>query len=347
MAKAAKKSGNKGAAKVKPQPSAGKAPKDSLILASRMGETNGGGSPENVPGFDLFRAVTAGFETKRVAGATIVAALPDGGFFSQAGGDVGPVLQGSPASKPENVIGADNRARVTDTAMTPWRCICHLEVQYDSGPVGMGTGFLIGPYTVITAAHVLVDRQKFGWNKPRRAQQIRILPGRNGTLAPYGYVVTDKYEVPAGWNDNDANETAATAFDYGAVFIPKKSENEVEDEALGERLGYFGLRAFAKVELHDVELLFINNAGYPIEPGKPFGTLWYNAGRISKWADRHVEYMVDTEGGHSGSPIYYFDEKKQQRYVVAIHTTGDFVNRGLRITPSIFEKIRVWAQRKH
>ncbi|UVC19337.1 trypsin-like serine peptidase [Mesorhizobium onobrychidis] len=338
-----RKAGN--ASKPRPEASGAKAEREALILPSRMGETNGGGSPENVPGFDLFRAVTAGFETKRVAGATIVAAMPDGGFFSQGSGNPGPVFLGSPAAKPENVIGADNRTRVTDTAMTPWRCICHLEVEYESGPVGMGTGFLIGPHTVITAAHVLVDRRLFGWQRPRKAKRVRILPGRNGTLAPYGYVVTDSFEIPPEWTAEDAKEAAAPAFDFAAIRIPKTSENEVEHEALGARLGYFGLRAYTADEESEVDLLFVNNAGYPKEANKPLGTLWYNAGRISKWDKDFVEYMVDTEGGHSGSPIYYFDEKKQQRYVVAIHTTGDFVNRGLRITPAVFDRIRKWAQR--
>ncbi len=127
--------------------------------------------------------------------------------------------------------------------------------------------------------------------------------------------------------------------------FPKTSETEVAQEALGARLGYFGLKSYTAAEEEGAKLLFVNNAGYPKEPNKPYGTLWYNAGRISKWAKEFVEYMVDTEGGQSGSPIYFFDEKKQQRYVVAIHTTGDFVNRGLRITPTVFETIRRWADR--
>lgn len=317
-----------------------------LTLPSVMGETNGGGSPENVPGFDLFRAVTAGFETKRVAGATVLTAQPDGGFFSQGGGgEAVPILVGSPAAKPENVIGADNRTRVSDTAMTPWRSICHLEIEYESGPVGMGTGFLIGPYTVVTAAHVLCDRRMFGWNRPRAARRIRILPGRNGTLAPYGYVVADEFNVPPEWQHKDADEAGASAFDFAAIHIPRTSATEVEQEGLGARLGYFGLKAYTAADEESIKLLFVNNAGYPQEQHKPYGTLWYNAGRVSKWADSFVEYMVDTEGGQSGSPIYLFDEKKKQRYVVAIHTTGDFVNRGVRITPSVFETIRKWAKR--
>jgi glutamyl endopeptidase len=314
----------------------------SLTLPSVMGETNGGGSPESVPGFDLFRAVTAGFETKRVAGATIVASQPDGGFFSQGGGSSDQIFVGSPAAKPENVIGADNRTRIADTAMTPWRSICHLEVEYDVGPVSMATGFLVGPVTVITAAHVLFDRRLYGWNKPRRAKRVRVLPGRNGTLAPYGYIVSDQFDLLPEWTAPDANETKAPAFDFGAIQLPSK---EVEAATLGSRLGYFGLKSYTAAEEASVKLLFINNAGYPKEPDKPYGTLWYNAGRVSEWKDTYVEYMVDTEGGQSGSPIYLFDEMSKQRYVVAIHTTGDFINRGLRITPGVFETIRKWAKR--
>lgn len=316
--------------------------KDPLKLESFMGETNGGGSPENVPGFNLFRAVTAGFGTKRVAGATIVASQPDGGFFSE-GGQI-QVGIGLPAAKPENVIGADNRTRVADTAMTPWRCICHLEVEYERGPVGFGTGFFVGPQTIATAAHVLVDRRSNGWKNPRKALRVRVLPGRNGTLAPYGYVVSDRFKIPDVWQEKDPDQAQAAVSDFAAIDLAN-SETEIAEQPLGARLGYFGMKAYTAEEEEKVKLLFVNNAGYPMEADKPYGTLWYNAGRISKWTPEFVEYMVDTEAGQSGSPIYLFDEKTQERYVVAIHTTGDFVNRGLRITPQIFDAIRKWAKR--
>ena len=134
--------------------------KDPLALESFMEETNGGGSIEQVPGFNVFRAVTSGFATRRIAGPTTVLARPDGGFFSE-GGLQQPLLPatavGSSASKLENVIGVDSRVMVTDTSPTPWRCICHLEVEYEYGPVGLARDFLIGPTSVLTAAHVLVN----------------------------------------------------------------------------------------------------------------------------------------------------------------------------------------------
>ncbi len=93
---------------------------DPLALESFMVETNGGGSSENVPGFDAFRAITAGFDTRRVAGPSVVLSRPDGGFFSQGDGAVSPMPRVDPfTAKPENVIGVDSRVRVTETSAVP------------------------------------------------------------------------------------------------------------------------------------------------------------------------------------------------------------------------------------
>jgi len=328
--------------------------KESRILDSLMAETNGGGSPESVPGFNVFRAATAGFNTSYVSGPTVLNAQPDGGFYSSKAmvtvGDEPPFVP-----KPENVIGADNRVRVNDTAMTPWRCICHLEVQYDRGPVSAGTGFFVGEDLIVTAAHVLVDRSYYGWEKPpRRATRVRVVPGRNGSLAPYGVFVC---EIPCHDEDNDDDdcmipsiwmecgrekEDEAHRNDYAAIRIPDR----VQKAHLGNRLGYFGIKDVIAADNFDGDMLFVNTAGFPQTPDKPYGTLWYNAGRTSAFEDNcFVEYMVDTEGGQSGSPIYFYDKKKDQRYVIAIHTTGDFFNRGVLITGKVFDDIKRWANR--
>jgi V8-like Glu-specific endopeptidase len=315
--------------------------RDPWALPSFMSETNGGGSAEQVPGFNIFRAITSGFETKRVAGPTSVLTRPDGGFFSEPAPPLPPPPQvGSFAAKPENVIGVDNRAMVPDTSTIPWRCICHLEVEYESGPVGFGTGFIIGPKTVLTAAHVI-------YNARRKARNIRVIPGRNGTTAPYGYFVTslDRCIIPDQWRQaSDASQSTAAAADYAVIPFPDQPERDGLPSA--ERLGYFGLKCFFDAENEKkAELLFVNNAGYPYEADKPYGTLWYNAGRVRKMGPTFIEYMVDTEGGQSGSPVYFYDEEKKQRYVIAVHTTGDFVNRGLRITREIFSTLKQWTER--
>jgi glutamyl endopeptidase len=320
--------------------------RDPLVLPSLMEETNGGGSIEQVPGFNVFRAVTAGFETRRVAGPTTVMARPDGGFFSE-GGVQQPLLPpsvSSSASKPENVIGVDSRVMVTDTSPIPWRCICHLEVEYEFGPVGFGTGFLIGPRAVLTAAHVLVSPIRSEPTKRRTARQIRVVPGRNGTLAPYGFFVSlySDCKLPEQWL-RDGDERPDESWDFAMIPIPDTFNTK--DQPTAERIGYFGLKCFSESEASKATMLFVNNAGYPYEADKAYGTLWYNAGRVHKMEKTYIEYMVDTEGGQSGSPVYFFDKETNQRYVIAVHTTGDFFNRGLRITEEVFSTIKEWVKR--
>jgi V8-like Glu-specific endopeptidase len=310
------------------------------ILDSFMAQTNGGGSAEAVPGFDLRRALTSGFATRRMAGPTILAARPDGGYFSDSAPSGDAVVAVS-TPKPENVIGVDNRIRITETVATPWRCICQLEIEYDSGPVGLGTGFLIGKRAVATAAHVLVDTD-FARRRVRRAKQVRVIPGRNGAVAPYGYVVSDKFERPDEWESPLDDEAAAARSDYAVIILP---EEDLQGGGYGERIGFFGLEVLDNFRDEDRNFLLVNNAGYPLTPNRPYGTLWYNAGRIHGVDDHFVEYMIDTEGGQSGSPIYYFDAPTQQRRVIGIHTTGDFVNRGLKVTDKIFDTIKGWAGR--
>ncbi|EEX14030.1 peptidase S1 and S6, chymotrypsin/Hap [Citreicella sp. SE45] len=321
-------------------------------LDSFMEQTNGGGSPENVEGFNFFRAATAGFRQETLFGPTVLRDRPDGGFFSDAGpsADDGRV----PGPMSEKVIGYDNRARIGETAMLPWRCICHLEVQYDRGPVGFGTGFIAGENLLLTAAHVLIDRGAYGWQeKPRIARRVRIAPGRDATLAPYGAFVVDIPEDPAeqlipeiwhrdGLGKEEAMEVeqAALSQDYAGIRL----DREVRGECIGKRLGHFGFKEFDSIDEKDREFLFVNTAGYPHSPNKPYGTLWYNAGRTAEQHhdDAFIDYMVDTEGGQSGSPVWFYDKRRAQRFVIAIHTTGDFVNRGLLIKGEIFDTIRAW-----
>jgi V8-like Glu-specific endopeptidase len=297
-----------------------------------------------VPGFNTMRPITAGFGTTRMSGPTVLASVADGGFFSVAPNAVQAPRPGNPAltaaMKSEDVIGIDDRVVIADTSTVPWRCICHLEITYDTGQVGFGTGWFAGPHTVITAAHCLYVRG----NPGHSAAQVRVIPGRNGTLAPYGYVVSSKFKWPDAWR-TAKTDAAAAPHDYGAIFI----DYVANDAPFGERIGYFGLRSYtAQEEKARLDMAIVNNAGYPHEAAKPYGTMWFNAGRVSINAkskdDKFLEYMVDTTAGDSGSPVFVLDETTKQRYVVAIHTTGNFINRGVRVTAEVYDAIVDWIE---
>ncbi len=319
--------------------------KNTRIRDGWMIQTNGGSSIENVPGFNRMRPMTAGFPQQRVSGPTVLASMPDGGFFSVLPDALDPPKPGSPvygvAGKPEDVIGIDDRVRVPDTSATPWRCICHLEITFDSGQVAFGTGWFAGKRTVVTAGHCLYTRGA----TPRKATQVRIIPGRDGTVAPYGYVVAERFAWNAKW-ETTASDVDAAAYDYGAIFI---DDGQVSGAPFGERIGYFGLRSYPAEEDKLLEMAIVNNAGYPHEAAKPYGTMWFNAGRVRmdfgpQRDDRFLQYLVDTTGGQSGSPVFLLDSVSNQRYVVAIHTTGNFINRGIRITAEVYDQISVWLK---
>ena len=86
------------------------------------------------------------------------------------GGDWGYLLRDSNFNYPSNilthsVIGRDNRIRVTNTTLYPYRAIVHLVIQFNGQEVYGCTGALISKDTVFTAGHCvynksLVDGQK-------------------------------------------------------------------------------------------------------------------------------------------------------------------------------------------
>lgn len=287
-------------------------------LASFMLETNGGGALEQVPGFNDRRAMTAGFQSTRLPGPEPIFV----GYRPDTGGIVPPMtLPPQFGVNLENVIGSDDRVLIPDTTPTPWRCVCQLVITYEGGLQGFGTGWLLGARTVITAGHCLHDP-----NTGKKALQVQVVPGRNGASAPFGFLVASDFRVCEGWPDkNDP------ALDFGAVFLPENS--------ITPRIGWFGVGCFPDDEL---EHLLVNNSGYPYDPRKPFGTQWFNGGRIQNVEPNFVSYMIDTEGGQSGSPVFFFDTKTKQRQVVAIHTTGHFPNRGIRVTERVFRHLEQW-----
>ena len=311
---------------------------DGPVLSSYMVQTNGGGSLETVAGFANRRAIVDGFDSVRLP-------VPPGyGYEAPApwpAPPMQPVWLGSvpmptgsilpvelrpplPGAGLENVIGPDDRVMIRDPATIPWRCICHLEVIFDNGLKGYGTGWFAGPETVITAGHCVWDPYT-----DERAAEIRITPGRNGSMGPYGQFVSSKYEVMEGW--------PAAGADIAAISVLPK-EGRFAD-GFGEPLGYFGVAAFKNPKL---EMLLVNTSGYPVEAAKPFATQWFNGGRIKSAEKDHITYMIDTEGGQSGSPIFFYEKETEERLVVAIHTTGYYPNRGVRITEALLEVIEGW-----
>lgn len=275
---------------------------------SYMVETNNGGRVENVAQFDTARALSEGFD-----GGRLPERLSSERFERASNLEF---------AFPQLVCGErDDRVQVSNTGTVPWRCICHLVIQ-GMHPVDVfGTGWLVGPRTIITAGHNLYSHQT-----KRGPRKVVAIPGRNLNHAPFSFFEAQALDVHPLWRTKAAREN-----DYGVIWL---------SEPIGHSVGWFGMAAYSDSEL---ARLVINNAGYPGD--KRMGTQWFNAGRVLGADARTLSYGLDTAEGQSGSPIFHYDAH-EQRIVVAIHAYGLCPkNFGIRITPEVFGQIQAWAAR--
>jgi glutamyl endopeptidase len=230
---------------------------------------------------------------------------------------------GLATSQPWNVIGQEDRVQITNTTDFPWRCICSLVITAQDGNTAHGTGWLVGPRTVITAGHCVHSREDLGgW-----AASIEVIPGRNGSERPYPSCVSTEFRSVDGWI-----QEADRSYDLGAILLP------ADYQYSGDRLGYFGFAKFGDDLLRKSKLSL---AGYPKDKDEQCRAQWFHARRIKHVTSTTLFYEIDTYKGQSGSGAWI--RKKDKRYVVGIHVQGTaLVNSAVRITKPIYDKIKEW-----
>jgi glutamyl endopeptidase len=236
--------------------------------------------------------------------------------------DIGEASFGPPPPQAETVHGPDDRVRITNTAVYPWRVHASLLITARDGSRWIGTGWFIGPHTLMTAGHVVYIKNSGVAGRDGWVRSIDVMPGRNGNSLPYGTVKSSNFRSVTGWTNNgDQN------FDYGAIIIPTN---------LGNTTGWFGFGVYSDADL----LGSVGNiSGYPGD--KPGGTQWYDARRIASVNSRKVYYDIDTAGGQSGSAVYRIINGG--RYGIAIHAYGGTTtNSGTRIVTPVFNNMVAW-----
>ncbi len=223
-----------------------------------------------------------------------------------------------PETGDEVVIGTDERVQITDTTRYPWRAICSLSIRAGNGMQYIGTGWLIGARTVITAGHCVYMHDAGGW-----ARSIDVMPARNGASTPEGRITATDLRSVRGWTENrDRN------YDYGCIILPEGTDLS--------HLGRFGAAAYSDNSLQG---LYANLAGYPGD--QPAGTMWFDAKRIETVTPNTIEYAIDTYGGQSGAPVWRV--RQRWRVAVGIHTNGaQSGNSATRITSEVIGNMRAW-----
>jgi len=220
----------------------------------------------------------------------------------------------------EAIIGTDDRVRVRETSSFPWRAICHLQIYTADGEDYGGTGWLIGPRTVITAGHCVFLHTLGAW-----VERIVVSPARNGRDRPFSSSVSREFQSIRGWIINGQPE-----HDYGAIILPA-------DQAVPEA-GHFG---YSVSDTASLRRAYLNVSGYPAD--REEATQWWSARSSRRVNETTIWYDADTAQGQSGAPVWRLDPRTGKRVVVGIHTNGaDSGNSATRITADVFANLERW-----
>jgi V8-like Glu-specific endopeptidase len=219
----------------------------------------------------------------------------------------------------EVIIGADNRVRVFATTSYPWRAICSLKITAKDNSNWIGTGWLVGPRTVITAGHCVYMHDHGGW-----AKSIEVIPGLNDASRPFNSGKSSNLRSVTGWTNSKNRD-----FDYGAIILPANFRP-------GDVTGYFGFGV-----KNDTYLMssVLNLSGYPGDKGG--NQQWFMPLKPKALTSRVIKYNIDTFGGQSGAPVWV--KVGNVRTCVGIHTNGAASgNSATRIVTAVFNNIQGW-----
>ena len=213
--------------------------------------------------------------------------------------------QGQPTENPaehlevtnEGIIDSDDQFPVPDVSKTPYRQIVHLNVLHEDGNWYVGSGAMIAPNLILTAAHNVYDRKTGKW-----ATYVKATPSRNGgDRLPYGsyeadnYVIFDEYRT-------QSQKLSANQYDMAVIRL-----NQAVDSRVGE----------LRIAKTSAVGQYVQIPGYPFESPQKFGVMYTMFGEIEHIDRKVLRYRIDTEAGQSGSPVLNDDGD-----IIGVHIAG-------------------------
>lgn len=213
------------------------------------------------------------------------------------------------------VHGKDDRIKVSPNSF-PYSAIVALEIyrerKSEGGRPGYGSGAMLGPDVMLTAAHCFYDLKS-----KKTVAECRVHTYQNSKNYDSDFV------YPKYWYISDEYKKGNKAYDWCVAVLQKP---------IGQQTGWFGKVSYQG----DMPSIQVTVSGYPGEDSKR-GYQYRASGKITSSTDYQFNYALDTSPGQSGSPVY--NDKNQ---VVGVHTYGGTNpnNTGNRLTNGLYQLLQ-------
>jgi V8-like Glu-specific endopeptidase len=211
------------------------------------------------------------------------------------------------------VIGTNDLMPVPDATAYPFSAVCKVITRWPNGTFANGTGTLIGPRHVVTAAHIVYSHDRGGF-----ARTIEVTPGLDGPgtgthgwNTPFGIANSVLMHTFLGWTDRKK-----PTWDMALLTL---------DQDIGEETGWLG---YGWWESHVGVPSLISGYRGSSNPAVALTQIFATGEIIAEQprasdpdGPRMLYYEIDTVGGHSGSGIIFQDDDGEL-YVQGVHKGG-------------------------
>ena len=265
-------------------------------------------------------------------------------------------------------LGLGTRKQVTDTKLIPFRWICSIWTSRrittashseNRGLSPAGTGLLISPCHVLTAAHLLKDYDTSSSSPAMvEAETAEVSPGRDVEKTPLGKYKAKSWVLHPRWDPKKSDPRT----DYAVITLETCAGDQKIPSLGNQPLGFWPLGllpAAAKAGLIGGDIL---TAGYPESQHEE---MWCFSGKgstgsaaqddalahsqqgVEPWVRVHDSFFVtaDADHGQSGSPVWAISNGK--RYVVGMLVdAGTTLNTALLLNDDVIQQIQAWINPK-